>query len=172
MHCGLKESRVRSFQQRRHCNDACLALHTVHCGLKESRVRFQQQRRFKVARLVLYHRPRIMAEHDTNSIRAVLTFCPRFDGKYKAQFLKYKDRLRVALSFHLQSVAAILTLYWIIYYICSPFWGCCLKKNQNAPRPSLFKKNLNASKPSEHVSYIQRIGYQPKKYFTRSPSRL
>ena len=30
--------------QRRHCNGARLALHTVHCGLKESRVRNFQQR--------------------------------------------------------------------------------------------------------------------------------
>ena len=40
-----------------------------------------------------------MAEHDTNFIQAImLNFCPRFDGKNKAQFLEYKDRLRVVLS--------------------------------------------------------------------------
>ena len=49
-----------------------------------------------------------MAEHDPNSIQAILKFCPRFDGKYKAQCLEYKDRLCVVLSFHRQSVAAIL----------------------------------------------------------------
>ena len=34
---------------------------------------------------------------------------------------------------------------------------CCLKKNQNAPRPSelLFKKNLNASKPPEHPPHVE-----------------
>ena len=31
----------------------------------------------------------------------------------------------------------------------------CLKKNQNAPRPSEFKKNLNASKPSEHPPQVE-----------------
>ena len=49
-----------------------------------------------------------MAEHDTNCIMAMLKFCPRFDGKYKAQFLEYKYRLRVVLSFYRQSVATIL----------------------------------------------------------------
>ena len=50
-----------------------------------------------------------MAEHDTNCIQAImLSFCPRFDGKDKAQFLEYKDRLRVVLAFYRQSVAAIL----------------------------------------------------------------
>ena len=39
VHCGLKESKARNFQQRRHCNGARLALQTVHCGLKESRAR-------------------------------------------------------------------------------------------------------------------------------------
>ena len=57
----------------------------------------------------------MVAEDDANSIQAVLTFCPRFDGKDNAQFLEYKDRLRVALSSQRQSVAAILALYWIIY---------------------------------------------------------
>ena len=37
-----------------------------------------------------------MAEHDTNCIQpTMLNFCSRFDGKDKAQFLEYKDRLRV-----------------------------------------------------------------------------
>ena len=49
-----------------------------------------------------------MAEHDTNCIQAMLNFCPRFDGKDKAQLLEYKDGLRVVLSFYRQSVAAIL----------------------------------------------------------------
>ena len=49
-----------------------------------------------------------MAEHDTNNIQAMLKFCPHFDGKDKAHFLDYKDKLRVVLSFHRQSVAAIL----------------------------------------------------------------
>ena len=49
-----------------------------------------------------------MAEHDTNCIQAMLNFCSRFDGKDKAQFLEYKDRLHVVLSFYRQSVAAIL----------------------------------------------------------------
>ena len=80
----------------------------MHCGLKESKVRFQQRREFYGTRLVLYHRHRIMAEDDTNSIQAMLKFCPRFDGKYKAPFLEYKDRLRVVLSFYRQIVAAIL----------------------------------------------------------------
>ena len=49
-----------------------------------------------------------MAEHDTNCIQATLKLCRRFDGKDKAQFLEYKDRLRVVLSFYRQSIAAIL----------------------------------------------------------------
>ena len=49
-----------------------------------------------------------MAEHDTNNIQAMLKFCPRFDGKDKAHFLDYKDKLRVVFSFHRQSVAVIL----------------------------------------------------------------
>ena len=60
--------------------------YTVHCGLKETRARFQQRRQFNGARLVLYNRHRIMAEHVTNSIQAMLKFCLRFDGKYNAQF--------------------------------------------------------------------------------------
>ena len=36
------------------------------------------------------------------------SFCPRFDGKDKTQFLEYNDRLRVVLSFYRQSVAPIL----------------------------------------------------------------
>ena len=108
VHCGLNESRVRDFQQRRHCNGARLVLHIVHCGLKESRAYFQQRRQFNGARLVPYHRRHTMAEHDTNNIQAMLKFCPHFDGKYKALFFYYKDKLRVVLSFHRQSVAAIL----------------------------------------------------------------
>ena len=50
-----------------------------------------------------------MAEHNTNCIQPrMLNLCPRFDGKDKTQFLEYKDRLRVVLSFYRQSVAAIL----------------------------------------------------------------
>ena len=49
-----------------------------------------------------------MAEHDTNSIQAMLNFCPRFDGKDNARFLEYKDRLRVVLSFYRPNVATIL----------------------------------------------------------------
>ena len=49
-----------------------------------------------------------MAKHDTTSIQAMLKFCSYFHGKDKAQFLEYKDRLRVVLSFHLLSVVAIL----------------------------------------------------------------
>ena len=110
MHCSLKESRVRNFHQRQHCNGARLALYTVYCGQKESKARkFQQRRQFNGARLVLYYRHRIMAEHNTNCIQAImLNFCSRFDCKDKAQFLEYKDRLRVLLSFNRQSVAAIL----------------------------------------------------------------
>ena len=49
-----------------------------------------------------------MAEHDTNNIQAMLKFCPYFDGKDKVNCLDYKDKLRAVLSFHRQSVAAIL----------------------------------------------------------------
>ena len=49
-----------------------------------------------------------MAEHDTNNIQAMLKFCPCFDGKNKAHYLEYKDRLRVVLSFYWQTFAAIL----------------------------------------------------------------
>ena len=49
-----------------------------------------------------------MAEHDANNIQAMLKFCPHFDGKDKAYFLDYKDKLCIVLSFHPQSVAAIL----------------------------------------------------------------
>ena len=48
-----------------------------------------------------------MAEHDTDSIQAIVKLYPRFDGKDKTYFLKYKDKLRISLSFHWQSVAAI-----------------------------------------------------------------
>ena len=108
MHCGLNKSRVRNFQQRRHCNGARLVLHIVHCALKESSAYFRQRRQFNGARLVPYHRRHIKAEHDTNNIQAMLKFCSHFDGKYKAHFLDYKDKLCVVLSFHRRSVAAIL----------------------------------------------------------------
>ena len=49
-----------------------------------------------------------MAEYGTDSIQAIVNLYPRFDGKDKTQFLEYKDKLRVSLSFHRQSVAAIL----------------------------------------------------------------
>ena len=49
-----------------------------------------------------------MAEYGTNSIQAIANLHSRFDGKNKTQFLEYKDKLRVSLSFHRQSVAAIL----------------------------------------------------------------
>ena len=49
-----------------------------------------------------------MAEYGTDSIQAIVNLYPRFDGKDKTQFLEYKDKLRVSLSFHRQSVVAIL----------------------------------------------------------------
>ena len=49
-----------------------------------------------------------MAEHDTDSIQVIVNLYPRFDGKDKTHFLEYKDKLRVSLSFHWQSVAASL----------------------------------------------------------------
>ena len=49
-----------------------------------------------------------MAEHDTDSIQVIVNLYPRFDGKDNTHFLEYKDKLRVSLSFHWQSVAAIL----------------------------------------------------------------
>ena len=49
-----------------------------------------------------------MAEYGTDSIQAIVNLYPRFDGKDKTQFLEYKDKLRVSLSFRRQSVAAIL----------------------------------------------------------------
>ena len=49
-----------------------------------------------------------MAEYDADSIQAIVNLYQRFDGKDKTQFLEYKDKLRVSLSFHWQSVAAIL----------------------------------------------------------------
>ena len=47
-------------------------------------------------------------EYGTDSIQAIVNLYPRFDGKEKTQILEYKDKLRVSLSFHRQSVAAIL----------------------------------------------------------------
>ena len=50
-----------------------------------------------------------MVEYGTDSIQAIVNLYPRFDGKdKKTQFLEYKDKLRGSLSFHRQSVAAIL----------------------------------------------------------------
>ena len=40
-----------------------------------------------------------MAEYGTDSIQAIVNLYPRFDGKDKTQFLEYKDKLRVSLSF-------------------------------------------------------------------------
>ena len=63
--------------------------------------------------------------------------------------------------------------------------GCCLKKNQNAPRPSehppvrgeKMSKRLGGIKGCKYivvvVSHIQRIGCQPEKnYFIRWPIPL
>ena len=47
-------------------------------------------------------------EYGTDSIQAIVNLYPRFDGKDKIKFLEYKDKLRVSLPFHRQSVAAIL----------------------------------------------------------------
>ena len=49
-----------------------------------------------------------MAEHDTDSIQAIVNLYPRFNGKDKTYFLEYKDKLRVNLSLHRQSIASIL----------------------------------------------------------------
>ena len=49
-----------------------------------------------------------MVEYGTDSIQAIVNLYPRFDGKNKTQFWEYKNKLRVSLSFHRQSVAAIL----------------------------------------------------------------
>ena len=49
-----------------------------------------------------------MTEYGTDSIQATVNLYPRFYGKDKTQYLEYKDKLRVSLSFHRQSVAAIL----------------------------------------------------------------
>ena len=49
-----------------------------------------------------------MVEYGTDSIQAIVNLYPRFDGKDKTQFLEYKDKLRVSLSSHRRSVAAIL----------------------------------------------------------------
>ena len=50
----------------------------------------------------------MMAEYGTDSIQAIVNLYPRFDGKDNTQFLEYKDKLCVSLSFHQQSVATIL----------------------------------------------------------------
>ena len=49
-----------------------------------------------------------MVEYGTDSIQAIVNLYPCFDGKDKTQRLEYEDKLRVSLSFHRQSVAAIL----------------------------------------------------------------
>ena len=49
-----------------------------------------------------------MAEYGTDSNQAIVNLYPRFDGKDMTHFLEYKDKLRISLSFHRQSVAAIL----------------------------------------------------------------
>ena len=49
-----------------------------------------------------------MAEHDAESIQAIVNVYPHFDGKDMAHVLEYNDKLRVSLSFHWQSVAAVL----------------------------------------------------------------
>ena len=49
-----------------------------------------------------------MAEHETDSIQAIVNFYPRFDGKERIHFIEYKDKLWISLLFHWQSVAAIL----------------------------------------------------------------
>ena len=49
-----------------------------------------------------------MVEHDINSFQAVLNFYPHVDGNVKAHVLKYRDKLRVGLSFHRQSIPVIL----------------------------------------------------------------
>ena len=49
-----------------------------------------------------------MVEYGTDSIQTIVNLYPRFDGKDKTQFLEYKDKLCVSLSFHRQSVVAIL----------------------------------------------------------------
>ena len=46
-------------------------------------------------------------KHDTNSIRATLKLCLRFDAKHKAYMPEYMDKLRVVLSFLGYSVAVI-----------------------------------------------------------------
>ena len=49
-----------------------------------------------------------MAEHDTDSIQAIVNLYPRFDGKDQTHVLEYKGKRCVSLSFHQQSFAAIL----------------------------------------------------------------
>ena len=49
-----------------------------------------------------------MAEYGTDSIQAIVNLYPRFDGRDKTYFWEYKDKLCASLSFHRQSVAAIL----------------------------------------------------------------
>ena len=49
-----------------------------------------------------------MVEYGTDSIQVIVNLYPRFNGKDTSQFLEYKNKLRVSLSFHRQSIAAIL----------------------------------------------------------------
>ena len=45
---------------------------------------------------------------DTESIRAGLNLCTKFDGRDKASFREYQDKLRVILSLHHNTAAEIL----------------------------------------------------------------
>ena len=45
---------------------------------------------------------------DNDSIRAVLKFCTKFDGRDKASFREYQDKLRVILSLHHNAAAIFL----------------------------------------------------------------
>ena len=49
-----------------------------------------------------------MVEYGTDSIQAKVNLYPHFNGKDKTQLLECQDKLRVSLSIHRQSVAAIL----------------------------------------------------------------
>ena len=49
-----------------------------------------------------------MAKHETDNIQATVNLYPRFDCKHKTHVLEYEDKLRVSLSFHRQSISAIL----------------------------------------------------------------
>ena len=45
---------------------------------------------------------------DNDNIRAVLKLCTKFDGRDKASFREYQDKLRVILSLHHNVAAEIL----------------------------------------------------------------